>query len=265
MADGVYWRLNALGEGERLPTDSDSVLVRVRMARPGAATGSLFSTERWYPMGKGRASTSYFGKLRQGDSATVLLRSPLVPWAEIGAVPPVRALDTGWVQMELSMRQMRSMAASRDRARALLMARTQADEERILQEFFAKDGREWKRSMGLWYVLDPKTGRGPRVQSGDRVTLVYKATFLDNGQVFDDQGGKDNGLTFRLGDPGQVIKGLEAAAHLLPAAGGGGWFVIPAALAFGPEGSSGGIVPPWTPVLYRVNVVPGPGVPPMVR
>jgi len=257
IAEGVYWRLNTLGEGARTPTDSDSVLVRVRMARPSAPAGSLFSTERWYPMGKNRTSASYFGKLRQGDSATVLLRSPLVPWAELGAVPPAAARDTGWVQLELSLRQLRSMQESRDRARALLMARTQADEERMLKEFFAKDRRAWKQAMGIWYVLDPKVDQGPRVQSGERVTLVYTASFLDNGRVFDDQGGKDAGLTFRLGDPGQVIQGLEAAAHLLPAQGGGGWFVIPAELAFGPKGSSAGIVPPWTPVLYRVETVPG--------
>ena len=43
-------KLRMLGEGEVLPTDSDSVLMRVRMARHDGAPGSLFSTEHWYGM-----------------------------------------------------------------------------------------------------------------------------------------------------------------------------------------------------------------------
>lgn len=258
IAKGAYWRLNALGDGTRTPGDSDSVLMRIRMARPGAPPGSIFSTERWYPMGEGRKVNDYFSRLREGDSATVLLESSLVPWVELGARLPAEDRDTGWVQIELTLRQVRSLQESRELAHAALLARTQADEQRILTTFFAKDGRTWEQALGLWYILDPAARRGPRVQSGELVTLAYTATYLDNGRIFDEQRGRNGGLAFRLGDPGQVVKGLEAAAHLLPASGGGGWFVIPSELAFGPEGSSSAIVPPWTPVLYRIDVVPAP-------
>ncbi|MEO7082044.1 MAG: FKBP-type peptidyl-prolyl cis-trans isomerase [Flavobacteriales bacterium] len=256
IADNVYWRLNMLGDGERTPTDSDSVYVRVRIAAPGAAPGSWYSTEKWYPMGDERRTSTYFGRLRQGDSATVLLPSSKAPWLELGATVPSLVSDTNWVQMELSIREIRSLQDSRERARAALMARTEADEDRILAEFFAASELPWKQSMGIWYVLDTLAVRGPRVQSGQLVTMAYVASFLDNGKVFDEQPVKDGGLTFRLGDPGQVIKGLEAAAHLLPEKGGSGRFVIPSALAFGPRGSSSEIVAPWTPVQYEITVLP---------
>lgn len=256
IADGVYWRLNMLGEGERNPTDSDSVLVRVRIARPNAAPGSIFSTERWYAMGTDNGASGFFARLRRGDSATVMMRSPKMPWAGLGAQLPQAAQDTGWVQMELSLIGIRSLEDSKELALARLMARTQADEERIQEDFLRRDSLPWKQAMGVWYILDSMADQGPRVQSGQLVTLAYTASFLDNGQVFDEQTAKDGGLTFRLGDPGQVIKGLEIAAHLLPQQGGSGRFVFPSALAFGPSGSSSGIVPPWTPVLYRVTVLP---------
>lgn len=256
IAENVYWRLNMLGDGERTPTDSDSVYVRVRMAAPGAAPGSWYSTEKWYPMGDGRRTSTYFGQLRQGDSATVLLRSSRAPWVELGATLPPLVTDTNWVQMELSIREIRSLQESRERARATLMARTEADEDRILADFLARSDLPWKQSMGIWYVLDTLAVKGPRVQSGQLVTMAYVASFLDNGKVFDEQTAKEGGLTFRLGDPGQVIKGLEAAAHLLPEKGGSGRFVIPSGLAFGPTGSSSEIVPPWTPVLYEITVLP---------
>lgn len=255
IAEDVYWRLNILGEGEQVPKGSDSVLVRVRMARPEGQPGSIFSTERWYAMGAELGTTTYFKRLCQGDSATVLMRSAHLPWAAFGASVPKPEADTGWVQVELSMRDIRSPEQSRELARAALMARTQRDEERIVREYFERDTLPWRSAMGIWYRLDSLADRGPRIRSGELVTFTYTASFLDNGNVFDEQTEADGGLTFRLGDPGQVIKGLEAAAHLLPANGGSGTFIIPAELAFGPRGSSSGIVPPWTPVKYRVSAI----------
>jgi FKBP-type peptidyl-prolyl cis-trans isomerase len=255
IQDGVYWRLNMLGEGERLPTDSDSVQVRVRVARPGAAPGSLYSTERWYAMAAAGGAEPLFGRMRQGDSATVLMRGSRAPWEALGTGHTALGLDTGWVQLEFSMRAVRSPQQSRALARAALLARNEADEGRILDDFFAKSKVHWDSTMGLWYKLDSPAVAGPRIQSGDLVTLAYTASFLDNGRVFDRRSAQDGGLTFRLGDPDQVIKGLEIAAHLLPRQGSGGRFILPAELAFGPLGSSSGIVPPWTPVQYEIQVL----------
>ena len=266
IGDDVYWRLNTLGDGERLPADSDSVLMRIRVARQGTAPGSLYSTEQWYTVGGAGRSGAWFARMRQGDSATLLMRPGGVPWAELGARPELDLPDTAWVQLELSLRDIRTPQQTRERARTALMARTAADEERIIAGYFAAAGSgPWKQAMGLWYRLDSLSDGGPRVQSGDRVSIAYTASFLDDGRVFDEQTVADGGLTFRLGDPDQVIKGLEAAMHLLPANGGGGTFLIPSALAFGPEGSSSGIVPPWTPVLYRITVLPQPGSATAVR
>lgn len=242
-----------LGDGDRTPTDSDSVLVRLRLARPSRSAGSLFSTERWYGMGGQKGTSEYFARLRQGDSATVMLRSVATPWKDLGAVPPSAQEDTGWVIMELSMLDLRSMAGSRERQQAALRARTASDEQCILSDFFSRSDVEWKRAWGVYYVLDSAKSAGPCIQSGELVSLAYTASFLDNGKVFDEE--KD-GLTFRLGDPDQVIKGLESAAHLLPRKAGRGKFIIPSELAFGPKGSSSGIVPPWTPVLYEIRVLP---------
>lgn len=250
----TYWRLHTLGEGETKPGPHDSVRVRIRIARAGGMAGSLFSTERWYGM-KPMGTSFFFQRLCEGDSATVWLPAAKVPWQALGAPPEMDTVRTGPVQMELALLHIRTPAESERLMHEALMARDESDEQRILSSFFNKDARQWKQAMGIWYRLEGNAS-GPRVQSGETVTLVWTARFLDTGAVFDEQTEKDGGLTFRLGDPGQVIKGLEVACHLLPAMGGEGQFVIPSALAFGPKGSSSGIVPPWTPVLYRVRVVP---------
>ena len=123
IAKGVWWRLNTLGDGEHTPTDSDSVLVRVRMARPGDPPGSLFSTERWYGMSGVKGGKLFLGRMHEGDSASVLMGSQQVPWAELGATIPSANKDTGRVCMELSLRQVRSLAQSRAVAAELLAMR----------------------------------------------------------------------------------------------------------------------------------------------
>lgn len=258
IAPDTYWKLHALGEGERVPTDSDSVMMRIRVAWSGERPGSLYSTEKWYGIGGVPGLAPLFTRMHQGDSATVTMKSKEMPWAELGDSLAGVVPDTGWVQMELGLYAIRSLATSLSLKQKLCDARTDSDEQRILSEYLARSKEKWKKSMDVLYVLDSATGRGPRIQSGELVTLSYIARFLDDGKVFDDQRADGRSITFRLGDPDQVIKGLEVAAHLLPRNGGSGRFIIPSKLAFGPSGSSSGIVPPWTPVLYEIAVLPTP-------
>jgi hypothetical protein len=48
VADGIEIRLHELGEDDVAPADSDSIYLRVRMARHDRSPGSFFSTDQWY-------------------------------------------------------------------------------------------------------------------------------------------------------------------------------------------------------------------------
>ena len=261
--DEVHFKLRMLGDGERLPTDSDSVLVRVRMALHGEAPGSLFSTEQWYgdigtvlPPGSAQAISFH-----EGDSVSLIANAGRVPWEAIDRAT-VSVADSLYVDMELSLHALRSRAESRALAEELRMSRTAADEDSTLAHYFAVSTEKWQHFMGVSFLPDARNPKTPRLQSGQVVTIEYTASFLENGRLFDDTYSTRQPLTFRLGDPGQVIKGLEIAVHLLPK-GGKGRFIFPSALAFGTEGSSSRIVPPWTPVLYEVEVTEAGAVAPV--
>ncbi len=253
---GVHMKLRVLGEGQVQPTDSDSVLLRVRMAEHATAPGSLFSTEGWFAMHDDPKGFMHLfpGMMHAGDSVSVIAKGERLPWTVLGTSAP-SGRDTLWIDVELSLLDIRTPADSRRLAHDRLMARTAADEATILSNYLLRSSTmEWKEFMGVRYVLDADNPDRPPIQSGDQVTIHYSAHFLDDGRMFDDTHRSGQPLTFRLGDPGQVIKGLEVAAHLLPP-GGKGRFLLPSALAFGAKGSTGGIVPPFTPVLYTVEVV----------
>lgn len=98
-----------------------------------------------------------------------------------------------------------------------------------------------------------QSGSGSPLSYGDRIAIHYSGYFL-NGQRFDDSQRGGEALVFELGTDGQVIAGLEYG--LIGAKRGEvRSVVIPSVFAFGEKGSSTGIVPPYTPVLYEVQIL----------
>ena len=61
-------------------------------------------------------------------------------------------------------------------------------------------------------------------------------------------------LKFVYGSPDQLIEGLELGIQGLRE-GAEAKLIIPSHLAFGKEGSSSGIVPPYEPILYEVKIL----------
>jgi FKBP-type peptidyl-prolyl cis-trans isomerase FkpA len=102
------------------------------------------------------------------------------------------------------------------------------------------------------YFLAEKDGNGPEVKDRSTVSIAYRGYFL-NGHTFDSVS-PNNPLQFRLGDTAQVITGLEIGIKRMRE-GEKAKIIIPSQLAFGENGSSTGIVPPYTSVIYEVTML----------
>ena len=103
-----------------------------------------------------------------------------------------------------------------------------------------------------FYFVEEKPGRGDTVRAGRTVTVHYIASFL-NGRVFHSTYDSQP-LEFTFGEQGQVIKGMEIGLGRM-CEGGKAKFIIPSHLAFGEQGSSTGQIPPFTTLIYEVEVV----------
>lgn len=102
------------------------------------------------------------------------------------------------------------------------------------------------------YIIPIVQGTGPQVKQGDMISMAYKGSFL-NGGTFDSVP-YSAPLQFRYGDTAQIIEGLELALKYMRE-GGKAKIIIPSQLAFGNNGSSTGIVPPYTTVVYEVTLL----------
>lgn len=171
-----------------------------------------------------------FAKLRMGlgigDSVPVLL--------EIG-------VEKVFTEQELKDWQ-REQARQRD-----LELKEQVHLQRVLDSLGLQRGQH----HGFTYVKTLKNGTGSRPTYGDYVVTDYIARF-HNGREFDNTY-KGSSLEFMMGKPDQILPGFATGITQMRE-GGKAIFVVPSLVGFGSRGSTSGIVPPFTTLIFEVEL-----------
>ncbi|MBC7411152.1 MAG: FKBP-type peptidyl-prolyl cis-trans isomerase [Bacteroidia bacterium] len=85
------------------------------------------------------------------------------------------------------------------------------------------------------------------------IFVRYKGMFLD-GKIIDNNYDTDEPFEYKKGTPDQLIKGLETTLIKMNA-GDKATILITSTVAFGAHGSSTGIIPPFTPLVYELEIV----------
>jgi FKBP-type peptidyl-prolyl cis-trans isomerase len=127
------------------------------------------------------------------------------------------------------------------------------EEQRKLQTFLDTCNVSYSPLENGMYYLPISQGAGSLPERGNAVKINYTGSFL-NGKVFESTYQRGQPLEFVCGEQGQVIKGLETAISLMNE-GSKAKFIIPSHLAFGEAGSSTEIVPPYTTVVYEIELL----------
>ncbi|TXI77725.1 MAG: FKBP-type peptidyl-prolyl cis-trans isomerase [Flavobacteriales bacterium] len=254
--DDVHMRLLVIGDGEALPTDSDSVVVRLRMGRPMEQVGAIFSTERAYLV-KDIRSGALRPVLRRshvGDSLSVVAPAAAWPWSTLANNAAIDVPDTGMVQAEILLQGLRTPAMVRAEMDRLRQHDPLGYELRLVAAWVERSKLplvQWGTS-DVYYHIAGQAVDTNGVVVGDEVTISYKGSRLEDGQVFDDTRRNGAPLTFIYGDRDQVINGLEVAIQLLRE-GQEGTFILPSLYAFGTKGIPG-VLEPDMPVVYTVRL-----------
>lgn len=98
---------------------------------------------------------------------------------------------------------------------------------------------------------DLEVGTGPAAKAGDEVTVQYVGVGYDTKEEFDASWDRGEPFTFNLG-AGEVIPGWDQGVEGMKV-GGRRELVIPAQLAYGPEGSPPVIAPNET-LIFVVDL-----------
>lgn len=256
VGDDVHLKLLVIGDGEQVPSDSDSVVVRMRLGFVGEDVGSAFSTERAYLVKDLRsgALVPVLRRLHEGDSLSVIAPASALPWKALSRGVAIDIPDTGMIQGEISLRSLRTPAMIRAEAEAHKQHDPLGYELRLIAAYKGRSPIpfiQWGTS-DLHYHITGTAADTNAVVVGDQITVAYQGRRLEDGKVFDEVTWKGSPLTFTYGDKDQVIQGLEVAIHLLRE-GQEGTFLLPSLYAFGTKGING-VLEPNMPVIYTVRL-----------
>lgn len=236
---GIYYKLHIPGEtGKKAgPDDFYEVIMYNKFgdeviydSELESGSGTLFMQSE---------ASRYFSVLSEGDSATFLLSGSGL---SLPGMP-----DTGMIEMNVKVIRILSPDEVADRE---AKSDPDAGEVLIVQRYLARKNIPYTPDSTGAVLLEMKQGDGVLPAKGDSVSLQIKGELL-NGRIFDDSRNY-GGLTFTWGDDGQVIPGIKAVLSGLKQ-GGYAKIILPSRLAFGAGGSSTGIVPPHTPVIYTIE------------
>ena len=126
-------------------------------------------------------------------------------------------------------------------------------EQVVLRQYIEEQSLSLESTPSGIHYLPLKKGYGNRVEQGDTLTVHYEGKFF-NGKYFDSTLKRNEPFQFVYGQKWQVIPGLEEAIGMMYP-GEKSMFIIPSYMAFGQGGSSTGIVPAFTPVIFEVEIV----------
>lgn len=104
--------------------------------------------------------------------------------------------------------------------------------------------------LGFYWIERPPNSDFPVVKPGDIVTIWYEGHYL-NRRFLESASGN---FELVYGTPDQLLKGLNYVIGYLKL-GENAKIILPSRLAFGENGSSNGIVPPYSPLLYELRIV----------
>jgi FKBP-type peptidyl-prolyl cis-trans isomerase FkpA len=239
---GIYYKLHIPGENGKKAKDEDYYEVRMQNKYNGKI---FFDSEFQNASGTMLMQSSasrYFSVLGEGDSATFLL-----PGGDL-SLPGMP--DTGMVEMNVKIVRILNADEVQKLERS---ADPDLDEQVMIHRYLVKNKINAKTDSSGVYYASVKEGAGDNPSYGKTVNVIYSGMLL-NGKPID--GNADAGVPFSFpyGAEGQVIPGIMKALSYMKA-GGKAKIILPSPLAFGVNGSSTGIVPPHTPVIYELELV----------
>ncbi|HON17607.1 MAG TPA: FKBP-type peptidyl-prolyl cis-trans isomerase [Salinivirgaceae bacterium] len=125
-------------------------------------------------------------------------------------------------------------------------------EERILlDQFLEKMPKRRIELDSMLYYIPDVSGDGPKVASGDIVSIHYLGYFID-GSLFANTYKKGNPFTFTVGDT-TIITGLNRAIVGLKQ-GEKGRIIIPSYHAYGEKGVKD-LIPPYATLVFEIEIL----------
>ncbi len=254
--EGVYFQLHKLGESNRKAMFSDYITADIQYATMDDSV--FFEGRRKLQLNRSKAKGSVeacFRMLAQDESATFIISADEFFTKTLATSLPEYLAQGDMMKIKLDIIEIQTQQEyNREKEAFLNWIEDFGDYEKvILQQFLREEELPVQPTKSGLYYFCLKEGTGRKVQKGDTVTVNYEGRFL-NGKFFDSTVRRKQPFQFVYGTEWQVVAGMEEAIGMMKE-GEKSLFILPSNLAFGTEGSSTGIIPPFTSLIFEVEII----------
>jgi len=259
---GVYFKLNAFGDGTRkiskddnlkltlvYKTENDSVFLTTHHQN---LTGAVILS------GAQVSAAGIFGNslttMNEGDSVTFIVEAANLFEYFFQAPLPIFLKENSIVKVEVKLNALldKNELLTEFKKYSESANLWDVEEQRLIENYITFNKLTANQLPDGMYYIPLQKGIGAQADSGRTISINYKGYFLD-GQKFDST---NDSLPFEfvIGEEFQIIWGLQQGIKKMRE-GEKAKFIIPSYLAFGENGSSTGLVPPYKTVMYEVELI----------
>ncbi|NND95458.1 MAG: FKBP-type peptidyl-prolyl cis-trans isomerase [Flavobacteriales bacterium] len=241
---GIYYKILFFDEEGEQPEQGDMMRFRMTIYDGDSIWWSNDQAQIIQYDTSGEGLKSELGKFHEGDSVSLLF-DPESLWDEFGFL---ESKADGQVDVRIKVLD---VIDGNDWSRAEQKAsRINGDLEAFLLQSFLDTcvySNEFiEKGEILWRTLI--SGNGINYPPWTEMKVKYRAFLLD-GTIIDDRMRTEDALAYTIGMQGQLVPGLVQVIRSMEQ-GEEVEVILPSSLAFGSNGSVGGVVPPWNPVRF---------------
>jgi len=252
----VYYKLCTLGEENKKALEGDLITINVTYTTLNDSV--FFKGKRKIRLEDPGFHNSVFScltKLKKGDSAIFIFRTSDFFVKNLKIPIPFFLKDHHQMKMYVSVLDIQT--DKEYQAEKQLFLRWVEDqiqlEKEMVKNYLDKEQIKVKPAFNGMYFILTRVGSGKRPEKGDLVTIHYEGKFID-GKYFDSTKKRNEPLEFIYGQEYMVIKGIEDAIGMMRE-GDKALIILPSDLAFGDSGSGDGTVPPFTSIIYELELL----------
>lgn len=253
---GIHYRLIALGDGfvKAVPTNYITVSIAYRTLGDSIFFHGVRKFQLTEPQFPGSVDEC-FAMLAQGDSATFYISADDFFTRTLETTLPRFIAPGSYLRVDIRMYDIQTEKQHQQEHEAFLhwIEDFGEYEKVILRQYLEQEELDFEPTPSGIYYIPVQQGHGEGIKQGDTISVHFEGRFFSS-RIFDSTRKRNEPFQFVYGQKWQVVEGLEEAIGMMYP-GERAIFIIPSRLAFGQGGSSTGIVPPFTSVIFDVEII----------
>lgn len=253
---GIHYRLNSFGESEKKVQPGDYVTMDISYYT--IYDSLFFSGRRKIKVDKPKYNTGIeacFLMLKEQESASFIISADDFFQRTLETSLPGFLKSGDLIKINIDVVEVQTEKEFEEQKFAFLnWTEDFGDYEKvILQQYINNSELPVQPGGEGIYHLTIEEGTGKCIEIGDTITINYEGRFL-NGKFFDSTKKRKQPFQFIYGTEWQVIEGIEKGLGLM-CEGEKALLILQSEMGFGNQGATTGIVPPFTSLIYEIEVL----------